>query len=126
MLNHIYGIIGIMGTLVTIATSYIRNQDWSQWLLVCSGWLAALMVGWFTHRTINALSNNHKDVIISNDGVKQKLIDKNRVLTEQLAHAIEQKEKIEGIAAYLANQNPQIDAMPRAIARQEHTEPGGS
>ncbi|WP_240966897.1 protein gop [Serratia marcescens] len=101
MLNHIYGIIGIMGTLVTIATSYIRNQDWSQWLLVCSGWLAALMVGWFTHRTINALSNNHKDVIISNDGVKQKLIDKNRVLTEQLAHAIEQKEKIEGIAAYL-------------------------
>ncbi|MGQ6180668.1 hypothetical protein ACUNG4_23765 [Serratia sp. IR-2025] len=84
------------------------------------------MVGWFTHRTINALSNNHKDVIISNDGVKQKLIDKNRVLTEQLAHAIEQKEKIEGIAAYLANQNPQIDAMPRAIARQEHTEPGGS
>lgn len=126
MLNHIYGIVGTVGTLVTIVTSYIRNQDLSQWILVCSGWLAALMIGWFTHRTIKMLSKDHKDTIISNDGVKQHLIDRNKTLTEQLTHALEQKEKMEGIAAYLATQNPQINAMPRAIARQEHLEPGGN
>ncbi|ENK5209969.1 protein gop [Klebsiella aerogenes] len=126
MLNHIYGIVGIVGTLVTIVTSYIRNQELSQWLLVCSGWLAALLIGWFTHRTIKILSKDHKEAIISNDGIKQTLIVRNETLTTQLTHALEQKEKMEGIAAYLATQNPQISAMPRAIARQENTEPGGN
>ncbi|EBR0594266.1 protein gop [Salmonella enterica] len=51
---------------------------------------------------------------------------RNETLTTQLSHALEQKEKMEGIAAYLATQNPQINAMPRAIARQENTEPGGN
>lgn len=124
MINHIYGIVGIVGTLITIITSYIKNQDVSQWLLVCSGWLAALLIGWFTHRTISILSENHKETIISNDGVKRNLIDRNETLTKQLTHALEQKEKMEGIAAYLATQTPQINAIPRAIARQENTEPG--
>lgn len=44
MLNHVYGLIGVVGTIITIATSFIRNQDISQWLLVCSGWLAALLI----------------------------------------------------------------------------------
>ncbi|MBN3065150.1 protein gop [Pectobacterium aquaticum] len=126
MINHIYGFVGIAGTLVTIVTSYIRNQDLSQWILVCSGWLAALIVGWFTHRTIRILSKDHKDAIISNDGVKQNLIDRNKTLTEQLTHALEQKEKMEDIASYLATQNPQINAMPRAIVRQERTEQEGN
>lgn len=126
MINHIYGIIGILGTLVTIVTSYIRNQELSQWLLVCSGWLAALLIGWFTHRTIKILSKDHRDTLISNDGIKKNLIERNESLTSQLTHALEQKEKMEGIAAYLATQNPQINAMPRAIVRQENTEQGGS
>ncbi|UDN26881.1 hypothetical protein LEO80_20645 [Aeromonas caviae] len=126
MINHIYGIIGIVGTLVTIVTSFIRNQEISQWLLVCSGWLAALIIGWFTHKTIKLLSRDHKEVVISNDAVKQNLIDRNQNLTTELAHALEQKEKMEGIAAYLATQNSQVIAMPRAIVRQENTESGGN
>ncbi|MDX7841273.1 hypothetical protein SJS76_17285 [Aeromonas caviae] len=126
MINHIYGIIGIVGTFVTIVTSFIRNQEISQWLLVCSGWLAALIIGWFTHKTIKLLSRDHKEVVISNDAVKQNLIDRNQNLTTELAHALEQKEKMEGIAAYLATQNSQVIAMPRAIVRQENTESGGN
>ncbi|MFQ2105299.1 hypothetical protein ACW5WU_14625 [Aeromonas encheleia] len=126
MINHIYGIIGIVGTLVTIVTSFIRNQEISQWLLVCSGWFAALIIGWFTHKTIKILSRDHKEVVISNDTVKQNLIDRNQNLTTELAHALEQKEKMEGIAAYLATQSSQVIAMPRAIVRQENTESGGN
>lgn len=137
MINHIYGVIGIVGTLVTIVTSYIRNQDVSQWLLVCSGWLAALIIGWYTHKTIKVLSKDHQNsigvitrehnnAIVSNDGIKRDLIQRNEELTTRLTHALEQKEKMEGIAAYLATQNPQINAIPRSIVRQENTEPGGS
>lgn len=76
--------------------------------------------------TIKLLSRDHKEVVISNDAVKQKLIDRNQNLTTELAHALEQKEKMEGIAAYLATQNSQVIAMPRAIVRQENTESGGN
>ncbi|MCK6983570.1 protein gop [Enterobacter roggenkampii] len=129
MLNHVYGLIGVVGTIITIATSFIRNQDISQWLLVCSGWLAALLIGWFTHRTIKAISNNHTEVIKSNmDAIKshnesnQNLMAENQGLIKELARTSEQKEKMEGIAAYLATQNPQINAMPRTASRQESTD----
>ncbi|ANR79932.1 protein gop [Kosakonia sacchari] len=129
MLNHVYGLIGVVGTIITIATSFIRNQDISQWLLVCSGWLAALLIGWFTHRTIKAISSNHTEVIKSNmEAIKshhesnQNLIAENKGLIQELARTSEQKEKMEGIAAYLATQNPQINAMPRTASRPENTD----
>ena len=129
MLNHVYGLVGVVGTIITIATSFIRNQDISQWLLVCSGWLAALLIGWFTHKTIKAISNNHTEIIKSNmEAIKshnesnKNLMDKNDALIKELARTSEQKEKMEGIAAYLATQNPQINAMPRTASRQEHTD----
>ncbi|ELY2739692.1 protein gop [Cronobacter turicensis] len=127
MLNHVYGLIGVVGTIITIATSFIRNQDISQWLLVCSGWLAALLIGWFTHRTIKLISNNHTEVIKSNMEVikshnesNQNLMAENKGLIKELARTSEQKEKMEGIAAYLATQTPQINAMPRTASRQEN------
>ncbi|MEZ2577937.1 protein gop [Buttiauxella ferragutiae] len=131
MLNHVYGLIGIIGTIITIATSFIRNQNISQWLLVSSGWLAALLIGWLTHRTIKIISKNHTeaiksnmDAIKSNDELKEDLIKENQKLTQELAQAVESKEKMEGIAAYLATQNPQINAMPRATSRQEKNDSG--
>ncbi|ELY4599366.1 protein gop [Cronobacter malonaticus] len=127
MLNHVYGLIGVVGTIITIATSFIRNQDISQWLLVCSGWLAALIIGWLTHRTIKSISNNHTEVIKSNMEVikshnesNQNLMAENKGLIKELARTSEQKEKMEGIAAYLATQNPQINAMPRTASRPEN------
>ncbi|HHQ9966412.1 TPA: protein gop, partial [Escherichia coli] len=106
---------------------FIRNQDISQWLLVCSGWLAALLIGWFTHRTIKAISNNHTNVIKSNMEVikshnesNQNLMAENKELIKELARTSEQKEKMESIAAYLATQNPQINAMPRTASRPEN------
>ncbi|MCM1621478.1 protein gop (plasmid) [Escherichia coli] len=93
------------------------TKDISQWLLVCSGWLAALLIGWFTHRTIKAISNNHTNVIKSNMEVikshnesNQNLMAENKELIKELARTSEQKEKMESIAAYLATQNPQINA----------------
>ncbi|WP_406904995.1 protein gop [Klebsiella oxytoca] len=129
MLNHVYGLIGVVGTIITIATSFIRNQDVSQWLLVCSGWLAALLIGWFTHRTIKAISNNHTEVIKSSmETIKnhnesnQSLMAENKGLIKELARTSELKEKMEDIAAYLATQNPQMNAMRRTASRQENSD----
>jgi len=44
----------------------------------------------------------------------------NKGLIKELARTSEQKEKMEGIAAYLATQTPQINAMPRTASRQEN------
>lgn len=52
VLNHIYGIIGIGGTLITILTSFLKDSTLSGWLLTCSGWVAALLVGIATHLVI--------------------------------------------------------------------------
>lgn len=129
MLNHVYGLIGVVGTIITIATSFIRNQDVSQWLLVCSGWLAALLIGWFTHRTIKAISNNHTEVIKSSmetinnhNESNQSLMAENKGLIKELARTSELKEKMEDIAAYLATQNPQMNAMRRTASRQENSD----
>lgn len=121
MLNHVYGLIGVVGTIITIATSFIRNQDISQWLLVCSGWLAALLIGWLTHRTIKVISQNHMEAIKSHNDINQNLMTENKELIKELASTFEQKERMEGIAAYLATHNPQINAIPRATSRQENS-----
>ncbi|EED0668743.1 putative protein gop [Escherichia coli p0305293.14] len=44
----------------------------------------------------------------------------NKELIKELARTSEQKEKMESIAAYLATQNPQINAMPRTASRPEN------
>lgn len=121
MLNHVYGLIGIAGTIITIVTSFMRNQSISQWLLICSGWLAALLIGWFTHRSIKIISQSHMEAIKSNNYVNHKLMAENKELIKELAHALEQKEKMEGIAAYLATQNPKINAMPRVTTRKNNS-----
>ncbi|MFA5912016.1 MAG: hypothetical protein WC830_00515 [Burkholderiales bacterium] len=54
MLNHIYGLVGVGGLIVTVATSFIKDQDAARWVLVASGWLACLIVAistnWGTRR----------------------------------------------------------------------------
>jgi len=131
MLNHIYGIIGIVGTLVTIITSYIKNQDTSQWILVCSGWLAALVIGWFTHRTLISISQHHQNTNIDNNKLLSKASEENKELNEkynnlneELIQTIAKKENFENIAAYLSTQNIEIKAMPRIIKKHDETESG--
>lgn len=136
MLNHLYGILGVLGTLITIATSYIRNQSISQWLLISSGWIAALIIGWCTHRsiislnkenskTVKELSDSHVKVQESTDKTNRSLIKKNESLIRDLADMTEQKERLQDIASYLATQNPQISAKPRAIGRSKSNISGG-
>ncbi len=62
------------------------------------------------------------DAIKSHNESNQNLMAENQGLIKELARTSEQKEKMEGIAAYLATQNPQINAMPRTASRQENTD----
>lgn len=104
MFNHIYGVVGISGTLVTLVTSFIQDKDLSQWIFVCSGWLAALLVGYFNFILFKKLS-----VELTS------LIEKNNTISNELTNVEYQRKNIESIAAYLAAQNHSIrtTAIPR-------------
>lgn len=133
MLNHVYGIISLISLFVAIATSYIINQNASQWFLVSAGWLTVFVIGFLTQRSIRMIIKSHqeamekkdditKDMLESNNRLSKELTEKNEQLIRELAFISEQKEKMESIAAYLAMQNPQINAIPRTVGRQDSSD----
>ncbi|HDN2511296.1 TPA: protein gop [Providencia rettgeri] len=104
MINHIYGVVGITGTLIALITSFIQDKKISQWIFVCSGWLAAFLIGLFNYFIFKRLVTQ-----------VDSLIDKNNQVSNELSNIEHQKRNIESIAAYLATQNPSIPptAKPR-------------
>ncbi|AEX53753.1 hypothetical protein GRAQ_02980 [Rahnella aquatilis CIP 78.65 = ATCC 33071] len=136
MINHVYGIVGLISLFIAIATSYIRNQSISQWFLVSAGWFTVLIIGYLTQRSIRMIIKTNKeameakdiitrDILENNNKLSRELSEKNQKLIIELASISEQKEKMEGIAAYLATQNPQINAIPRALGKQDSSDLGG-
>lgn len=104
MFNHIYGIVGICGTLVALITSFMQDKELAQWIFVCSGWLAALFVGYFNYMFFKRLS-----LQLTN------LIEKNNTISNELTNVEYQRKNIESIATYLASQNNPMrtTAIPR-------------
>jgi len=111
MLNHIYGVVGVIGTLATLLATYLTNKDLSQWILIASGWIAALLTGYFNYLAIKKLSQ-------STDTHASKACE----LTNELTLMTQQKESLQNIADYLAKNNPQHIATPRTTVRQDSGE----
>lgn len=125
MLNHIYGIIGIGGTLITILTSFLKDSTLSEWLLTCSGWAAAFLVGITTHLVIKRQISffNQQLSTISNafEKTSDRLINEGqqknveiKKLVNELSSAENERDSLRSIAAYLASTKIEAQAIPRA------------
>lgn len=108
MLNHLYGIGGFAGLIVTVVTSYLKNDDLARWVLVVSGWLACLIIAistaWGTRR------------------ISQKLIDAMTKIgeLENLARELrEQRDTAQSISAYLAKGGFGKTATPRTALSKD-------
>ena len=80
MLNHIYGVAGLAGVLVTIVTSYLKNDDSSRWVLVISGWVACLIVALVTALGTRRLTKhlieqqkNYEDTLVNIGELKNQI-----------------------------------------------------
>lgn len=130
MLNHIYGVIGIGGTLITILTSFLKDNTVSEWMLTCSGWLAALLVGIATHLVIKRQMTffNQELSSISKvfertscrliDESKQKTVEIKKLVNE-LSSAKNERDSLRSISAYLASTKVESQAIPRARSSSE-------
>ena len=110
MLNHIYGITGIAGVIITLGTSFLKDAEIARWVLVASGWIACLIIGvstaWGTRRLTQQL--------IAQQQLHDELLDVNRELKNQRdAHL--------AIATFLA----QSGYGARAKARAKKPDDGG-
>lgn len=124
MLNHVYGIIGIGGTLITILTSFLKDSTLSGWLLTCSGWVAALLVGIATHLVIKRqmsffdrqLSGIRKAFEETSDRLldesQQKTVEIKKLINE-LSSVENERDSLRNIAAYLASTKVESQAIPR-------------
>jgi TRAP-type C4-dicarboxylate transport system permease small subunit len=108
MLNHLYGVAGFAGLIVTLVTSYLKNDDLARWVLVISGWLACLIIAistaWGTRR------------------ISQKLIDAMTKIGEldNLAREMrEQRDAAQSISAYLAKVDFGKTATPRTAVPKD-------
>ena len=130
MLNHIYGIIGIGGTLITILTSFLKDNTLSEWLLTCSGWADAFLVGVATHlvikrqmsffnQQISAISKVFEETsnrLIDED--KQKTVEIKKLINE-LSSATNERDSLRSIAAFLASAKGESQAIPRARSNSD-------
>ncbi|WP_157658097.1 hypothetical protein [Burkholderia ubonensis] len=134
MLNHIYGLVGIVGTLVTILTSFLKDDGVSQWLLVSSGWIAALVVGTIGQLTVRKLirgnteqakihaktlkdtQNSHREAIKglvrANQDQRSEII---RLSAERDA-LTQEKTTLSNIAGFLVKNKGEVSALPRVKA----------
>lgn len=130
MLNHIYGVIGIGGALITILTSFLKDNTVSEWMLTCSGWLAALLVGVATHLVIKRQMAFFNQELSSVSKVFEdttgRLIDESRLktveiknLVNELSSAENERDSLRSIAAYLASTKVESQAIPRTRSNSE-------
>lgn len=137
MFNHVYGIVGIAGTLVTIVTSFLKDNDLARWILVSSGWIATLLVGILSYLVIRGLvksndahSQVYKDICDSHarslkeansahrETIKG-LVTTNKELTTQVAALTTEKADLQTIASYIARTRPETTAIPRVKSEQD-------
>lgn len=105
MINHVYGLVGILGTLVTVISAYMTDKDMARWLLVCSGWLAAVMVLfalYFVNRGHENLRNRLNTVE-----------DRNDVLLEKNIRLDNENMSLKTILAFLSKNPLSIAAIPK-------------
>ncbi|WP_155625913.1 hypothetical protein [Burkholderia vietnamiensis] len=139
MLNHIYGLVGIVGTLVTILTSFLKDDGVSQWLLVSSGWIAALVVGTIGQLTVRKLiranteqakihaktlkdiQNSHRESIKGLIRASQDQRTEIIRLSAERDVLTQEKATLSNIAGFLVKNKGEVSALPRVKVEQDGT-----
>jgi ABC-type transport system involved in cytochrome bd biosynthesis fused ATPase/permease subunit len=101
MLNHIYGIAGLFGLLITIVATYIQNEDISKWILIASGWFMCLIVAIASAWGVRKLSQNYLSKLEDVERLKDKVMKLNYQYLEEKV----QREKAQDIAAFIVSEN---------------------
>lgn len=110
--------------MVTILTSFLKNDDVSRWILVSSGWIAALLIGVMTYRLMkDLLAQQAEQVKIHAKSMKDSqqahrdaikgLLQSHKELTSQVASLTVEKDSLTNIASYLAQTKGEVTALPR-------------
>lgn len=109
MLNHLYGIAGVAGFLVTVVTSYLKNDDLARWILTTSGWFACLVIAlataWGTRRITQQLIDHYEE--------HKKALAKIADLQNQTRELQTQRDTAQSISAFLAKNDYGKRANPR-------------
>lgn len=117
MLNHFYGITGVAGVLVTLVTSYLKNDELSRWILTTSGWFACLVIAlttaWGTRRISQQLIDHYEEHKIA--------LGKIAELQNQTRELQNQRDTAQSISAFLAKNDYGKKANPRTIKAKTAT-----
>lgn len=107
MLNHLYGIAGLLGLLITIVATYIQNEDISKWILISSGWFMCFIVAAASAWGVRKFSQNYLYRLEEIDRLKEemsrldcKVVELNNQYLEEKA----QRKKAQDIAAFIVSE----------------------
>ncbi len=118
MLNHIYGVAGLVGLVITIATSFIKNDDISRWILIVSGWLACLIIAMATAWGTRRLTKH----LIERQSIHERALLEISELKNKVDELQIECSRAQAISAFLARSDYGKSAKPRA-SRTKTSEP---